>query len=186
MENGTIILVGNGPSLWDSENGKRIDAFDFVVRFNNFDIQLSPQHTGEKVDIWFLVSNVRIRSYPCREVYFHTWERDKVAHKHFVKVKELYPDAQCVGESDISEMREQFKSDRPYHMPSTGLIAAYLMLKRFPRVYLTGFDWWRENDYQTHHYFDARSPRFEETGSGHRPSIEKHYLDRWSDRVCFL
>ncbi len=43
-----VIIVGNGTSILDSKNGKSIDSFDDVVRFNSFRIKDYEEYTGKK------------------------------------------------------------------------------------------------------------------------------------------
>lgn len=48
-----IAIVGNAPTEFGTGNGKLIDSFDKVIRFNNF--ELGPKHSadyGERTDYW--------------------------------------------------------------------------------------------------------------------------------------
>jgi len=45
----SVILVGNGPSILNRKNGRRIDSFDVIVRFNGFRIKKA--YTGAKTTI---------------------------------------------------------------------------------------------------------------------------------------
>lgn len=47
-----VILVGNGPSLLEGEQGAMIDSFDEVVRFNNYHIEGFEKHTGTRTTLW--------------------------------------------------------------------------------------------------------------------------------------
>ena len=47
----SIILVGNGPSILENEFGSKIDEFDKVVRFNNFEVEGYEKHVGSKCNI---------------------------------------------------------------------------------------------------------------------------------------
>ena len=62
--NKKIIIIGNGPSVLNNENGKLIDSFDKVVRFNTFknDSEYS-KFVGTRTDLWFInAKNIRTRS----------------------------------------------------------------------------------------------------------------------------
>lgn len=50
----TVALVGNGPSEIGKGNGKRIDAHDCVVRYNNFKIDGFERDYGRKTSIWVI------------------------------------------------------------------------------------------------------------------------------------
>jgi len=49
----TMILVGNGPSVFNQELGQYINKFDIVIRFNNFQIKGYEKYIGTKTDILF-------------------------------------------------------------------------------------------------------------------------------------
>ena len=46
-----IILVGNGPSILENEFGSKIDQFDKVVRFNNFEVEGYEKYVGSKCSV---------------------------------------------------------------------------------------------------------------------------------------
>lgn len=47
-----IIIIGNGVSALNNENGKFIDAADVVVRLNNFKIDGFEKYVGTKLDVY--------------------------------------------------------------------------------------------------------------------------------------
>ena len=49
VHNRRIILVGNGPSIKRKHNGRKIDSFDVVIRFNSY--KIFPKYTGKKTTI---------------------------------------------------------------------------------------------------------------------------------------
>jgi hypothetical protein len=169
-----VIIVGNGTSILDSKNGKSIDSFDDVVRFNSFRIKDYEEYTGKKTTIWFTCNSHHIRDINSfKSVYVHTWEWDKNKCQLFKSFYNLRND--CVKTD-----REFVRSKIPLPSPSTGLIAIYMMLEKFPKVTITGFDWWDRED---HHYADNQI-----RGTLHKPKEElkliKKFID--SNRVSFL
>jgi hypothetical protein len=48
----TICVVGNAGNITDTEDGSKIDSYDNVVRFNNFQLKGFEKHTGLKTTIW--------------------------------------------------------------------------------------------------------------------------------------
>lgn len=152
----TILLVGNGSSLLDAENGDKIDSFDRVVRFNTAKIEGYEKHVGTKTDILFIVcgsSKERLKKY--NEVHVHSWQRDASKDKLF---------------KNLSEHRECCKIDHsilkkvPIDHPSTGLIAIYTYLQLYDYVTITGFDW---HEKKKHHYADEQK-----RGTLHKPKEE--------------
>ena len=72
-----IVLVGNGSSVLNCENGQLIDSFNTVVRFNSYKIRSFECNIGIKTDIWFTVNRAHIKkacSY--QNVIVHSWEWD--------------------------------------------------------------------------------------------------------------
>jgi hypothetical protein len=49
---GSVLLVGNGPSVLEAELGQVVDAFDEVIRFNEYRTQGFERHCGSKTTIW--------------------------------------------------------------------------------------------------------------------------------------
>ena len=184
MEQNSIILVGNGPSLLDKPNGLLIDSFHRVLRFNLYNTKNNIEYTGVKTDIWFTVSNVRITPRNVQEVYFHVWDKNKLTHPYYIELQHNFKHTHVVTDELLTEMRRYFKTQ--YGMFSTGMIAIYVMLKKWPYITLTGFDWW-DPKYTLHHYFDSKEAQFKEIkGKGHEPTLEKQFIDTFGDRVRWL
>ena len=57
MNNKSIIIIGNGQSILNNELQDEIDAFDIVVRINNYKINGYEHYLGTKTDIWFNGAN---------------------------------------------------------------------------------------------------------------------------------
>jgi hypothetical protein len=74
-------------------------------------------------------------------------------------------------EADLLVEMSKF-SQTEYKTWSTGAIAAWKMLKTFPNITLTGFDWWL--NLPKHHYCD--SMKF--LPNVHQPHEEKKFFDK--------
>lgn len=169
-----IIIVGNGTSITDHKNGNKIDAFDTVLRFNGFKINGYEEYTGTKTNIWFTVNHAHINKLDTfDEVIIHSWEWDSEKCK-------IYQDFISRRPSCKQTQRDFVRGNIPLDTPSTGLIAIYMMLERYNKVCITGFDWW---DREKHHYGDNES-----RGTLHKPK-EEHVLIQElinKDKVYFL
>lgn len=156
-----IIIVGNGSSILDKENGSLIDSFDIVVRFNSFKIKNYEKYTGTKTNIWFTVNKAHISEINSFDrVIEHCWEWDEKKDKLFIELKNKFP--KCEKTS-----REFVRENVPVKNPSTGIIAVFTFIKDSSiakPVYITGFDWW---DREKHHYGDK-----EVRGTLHNPQEE--------------
>ena len=166
----SCILVGNGTSLLDKEQGDLIDSYDTVVRFNQCRISGYEKHTGRKTNIWYSVDPflpVRFAELtPLEKIVFHSWTpADKCkswpTYTHLPNVVKLpyqtFLDVRAYG-------------PKGYSWYSTGALATWEMVQRFGQVSLVGFDWW---DREAHHYSDKV-----DRGPTHQPEMEKIYFDR--------
>ena len=152
----SIVLVGNGSSIRDKENGKLIDSFDTVVRFNSYKIKGFEKHTGIKTDIWFTVNRGHIKDVDTyKYVYTHSWEKNENKCEITSYIRE-YVEAEKINHDLILSI--------PIKAPSTGLIAIYYFIEKYGSVTITGFDWW---DREEHHYGDK-----EVRGTLHKPKEE--------------
>lgn len=176
-----VILVGNGSSILDAENGSEIDHHPVICRFNDCKLKGLERHTGIKTDVWFTV----MKNHPKKmdelsptEIIFHSWHHDASKCTYF---------ATYAGTANVSKLNHAiipemcaFISDDSYKFWSTGALAIWIMLQRFPAVTLTGFDWWER---EKHHYADN-----EGRGDLHKPLREKQFIDKLAEqgKVQFL
>lgn len=180
MHKDNIIIVGNGTSLLDKENGSKIDEFDNVLRFNAYSIKSFEKHVGTRTTHWFNTinfvweygtdsdNNWRMQQI-YKQIYIFTWQWQKEKCHVFVPFLPYYPDIIKVEEKEIKEIQEYNSSEKWYHY-SSGAIAIWMMTKQYSTITITGFDWW---DKKAHHYND-RYPR----GNIHNPRIEKVFIDK--------
>ena len=170
-----LIIVGNGSSLLDKDNGKTIDGFDYVLRFNSFKTKGFEKYTGKKTDIWFTVNGHHINTINnFKEVYVHSWQWDKEKCKLYQRLIKKRKDC-------IKIERNFVKENIPVlDAPSTGIIAIFFFLPKFEKITITGFDWWSRTK---HHYGDN-----EKRGSLHNPNEEFKVISKLINdgRVVFL
>jgi len=172
----SIIIVGNGTSIKDNQDGKKIDGFDTVLRFNSFKIKGYEQYTGTKTDIWFTVNIHHIKNINTfKEVLFHSWTWNESKCKVYQSILKSRPDCKKITKEFVGKIYPSVGT-----APSTGLIAIYKMLERYDDVVITGFDWWERNE---HHYGDN-----EVRGHIHNPKKEHEVIQKLikQNRVKFL
>lgn len=162
----SLILVGSGTSLLDKENGKIIDSFVDVVRFNGFVTQGFEKYVGTKTTVWFNVNPTdRIGSSSYKKIYAHSWE----VREEKCPIYNYYKDRENVVKLPRKTIDEVIKLTGGVS-PSTGLLAIVHLLKEYEQVTITGYDWW-ENEHQ--HYYGKEHYR----GPNHKPLIEKEIID---------
>jgi hypothetical protein len=183
MDNGMkCVLVGNGTSAIEKPLGSFIDSCDEVVRFNSFETKGYEEFVGTKTTTWFLVrlylpTSFRM-SIDYNDVYLHSWTWNKDKCSLWKNMGDKFPSSNVTKteESVIIEMQEFLGSN--YYGFSTGAIAAWIMLKRFDKIHLHGFDWWERDE---HHWSD-NDPR----GILHKPNIELDFFKKLGERIVFL
>lgn len=165
----SVILVGNGPSVFHRRLGSVIDSFDIVVRFNRFATKGYEECVGRRTDYWFTVSN-RSRQGKQRLKFQRTyWWKTK----GFSRFRRAYPDAVNIDPEILDWIAEVANVPADlYSRWSTGAIAAAVLLREFPLINIIGFDWWDADKEGRHHYSDKH-----ERGTLHKPEYEKMFFN---------
>lgn len=182
-----MIIIGNGPSVLDKENGKLIDSFDKVARFNTFknDSEYS-KFVGTRTDYWFInAKNIRTRSpeiikmmdnvkYEKIFVEQNPYDPKDKLLKYFPELK----DNRKVDFCDIDLFNEiQNKHFNPKGMnphPSLGLQGINLLANKYPEyeLYIIGFDSFNTNKI---HYMDKKEVN--DTNVKHNLKKEINFLE---------
>ena len=153
--NKKIIIIGNGPSVLNNENGKLIDSFDKVVRFNTFknDSEYS-KFVGTRTDLWFInAKNIRTRSPEIIKMMDNVkFEKILVEQNPYDpkdKLLKYFPELKRNTKVDFCDIdlfnKIQNKHFNPRGMnphPSLGLQGINLIANKYPdyQIYITGFD----------------------------------------------
>lgn len=186
----SLIIVGNGPSLLDSENGNLIDNFDIVVRLNAYTIKGFEKYVGTTTHYYFNTINFTNKNeqerlkHEYKRFVWHSWnwnaEKDE-SYKDFLKFYEGKSTEVIKTSRDTILEIQEYVGDNEYFTYSTGAIAIWMLLKEIPELYITGFDWWNKND--KHHYNDSGK-----LGNIHKPESEFRFINklRIDNRIHFL
>jgi hypothetical protein len=157
----STIVVGNGVSVLEKENGATIDSFENVIRFNYFQIDGFEKNVGTKTDVW-LFNNYSLKE---RDVADQPINAKQRIEKYKSHVKD---DVWFILKSYNSAKDKMLKSIFPKctvkPMPSAklpkslmratlGIIFLYHFIDRFKNLTITGFD--LLNDDSTHYYDDS-------------------------------
>lgn len=182
MNNSKVIIVGNGPSLMNNTAGTVIDAYETVIRFNNYVTKAFESFTGNKTTIWFNTMNFPNKHTEWRihdnyqRIYLHSWQWDKSKDDLYNQFEEFFiqqglKPILIKTTSDTIDELQAYIGNIEYYGYSTGLMAIWMMLKEHSTVDIIGFDWWEPN--QRHHYHDMQK-----IGNLHKPMIEKSVIDK--------
>lgn len=136
-----VAIVGNAKSIFDKENGKKIDSYEVVIRFNRGFI-IKPESQGTKTDIVILACEINLD--------------EKASYNAKVYVNRS-KNTTCGDITLDNQMRKKWK-DILGAQPSSGLLAIDLC-KDAKEIALFGFDWvsptfYNPDGYITKHNFE--------------------------------
>lgn len=154
-----LIIIGNGPSASGQAVGPQIDAFDRVIRINNYVTRGMETHVGERTDIWVNGANQGLHK-----------RKDLPAH-----ILVMVPPVELKRKGDLIQPRiEKRLGTKDYFMlpvdtmatmeitagidrPTTGFFTIYFFFLLGCDITLLGFDFFVGS---TAHYFDGAVKRF--------------------------
>jgi len=155
-----VVVVGNGPSVLAQPLGNQIDAFDEIIRFNRYQVKGFESHTGTRTTLWstfghgYLPGDEDQR--PARMIFVYG-ERGEPAYtpdEIYRIPKAYYKDLQ---------QRTLAASQRPADRQATGMSSGCLVLHwllevvGLEKVVFTGFDHFRKDYSNQHHYYNPNS-----------------------------
>lgn len=148
------IIIGNGPSAIEKENGDFINSFNIVIRINNFLINGYEKYVGTKTDIWS-VNNGYIFTNDFKWKCSFAQPKTIIFVPYSLKEYQNYQDCQKVTlknneelcNIDVSKQADLYYDTTRKKWPSTGLMT----IMQFNPCYITGFDSFQSTK---HHYGD--------------------------------
>lgn len=170
FEGRRVAFVGNANSIFGKGHGAAIDSYDIVVRFNYGEIK-SVRDQGKRTDT-LATSDSRIE-----------WDfiREKFSPKFVIWLPSTKDPVKLMHGSDIPLFRTPTHVAKELHprtspgLPSSGLIAAYLIKDKFraESVNLFGFDFFQSRSfYHRIHWRFWRKKRMVHDGRSERGIME--------------
>lgn len=152
----SVVLVGNGPSIRLANLGRVIDAFDVVMRFNTYTIAGMERHTGERTTIWSTFGQGTKprddKSKPESALMVHEHGEPALPVDQIWRVPSSFYAELCA----IVRARSK-RDDVSKTSPSSGFIAVkWLLHCGVPLIHLVGFDHFKRNRVNLHHYWHGR------------------------------
>lgn len=174
IKNKSVILVGNGPSILKIKNGKRIDSFDIVVRFNGY--QLKPAYTGKKTLIHVQSEHSLFSNEFCTGAI-------PIVIPH--QIRFLIGEVMKGYETMYKHINELQKLLPPKRFPTTGLIFIYTLKKMKIDFYITGFDGnVQSSTFESSHYYKSKK-NVSSIGHGYNHTDENSILRRFEKKKFF-
>lgn len=171
----SIVIIGNGPSATEQKLGSKIDAFDIVVRLNNYITEGYEEYVGSKTTVWGrsdasdiykkTISDFdKIIVFLPMQNYNRADRLAKIKNILMQKNVELCPKwISSQTSKDLQCVKREW--------PSTGILAInYFILKNLKNIHIHGFDCFLNDKY---YYNDKKA-----TYKGHNRIKEKKFIDR--------
>lgn len=157
--NSDIILIGNSPSVLDYNLGKKINSFDKVVRFNNFQIKGYEEQIGTKCSYLARRSCDDVKLLPgdmfeqilCFVTYCTLTSGMKIVAQ---QVKRVYKDkCKIIDEYICKQYHDRLGLVYPQERASVGILAINYFLDKYDTICIHGFEHLKPVNGQVHHYF---------------------------------
>lgn len=181
MNDASIIIIGNGASLKDSNLGSKIDEFDEVIRINEAKTKEFEKDAGMKFTIWSTFNPDKrvmkfIKSYQNNHNYSMTDIKELVKDVHEIWYVGARPDcsrqwkSKWVVDIGLQDSIKRHASPltirkikRVIEYPTTGFVLIWLFSLMYDKIYLAGFDFGGITDptLEFHHYF-RDTPKYDE------------------------
>lgn len=193
----STIIIGNSPTALDSDMGKTIDAYDIVVRINNYETCGYEKQVGTKTDLWCRTFDTKSTNYVTRtgKEFGFMWlvfalRFHKEGEEVYKQMSKSYGSAKVamIGEETIGKVHDEMELGPGFPHPSTGALTIGSVMTYIgdKQIDLYGFDFFKDAvvDEPTPHYFKEQPERTrgECTFVGcHIPEKERAYVQKYID-----
>ena len=175
VKNKNIILVGNSKKLLECKNGKTIDSYDVVVRFNHGGPKTENRiYTGSRCDIWIYAM---VKDGACRARYKEFKNKPKYCMRYGDRVPDGIPSILFNPDRDLVKLELGFNK----HI-STGIMSLYhFLMFGCKSITLTGFD-----GFKTHNFYTTNEKII--ANKYHEPNKEREYIEKLLEdkKICLL
>lgn len=181
------LLIGNGPSVLESEMGTRIDSgeFDAVFRINRGHKQDNgvlntgfEKYTGTRCDYWVasdLRINLAIERHNDYSGIFIVTPKFKWRNDIAYQVSNKFNNIQFIPPSYEDNINQII--DFSPKWPSTGVVGIHFLVNHFNQVFIYGFDTYNFK-YDNLHYFEDRPNKYKFNKTiDHNPDKERYYIN---------
>lgn len=188
------LIIGNGPSVLESENQNIIDSsqWDVVVRFNRWLIDNDgnkhgdfAKYIGSKCDIWVLNDlhlNKAFTYYNEYDFFLIVCPKFKFNSANFLEIESKYPKIKFIPVEYEDYINANVIDFNP-KWPSSGLMAMFFLANHYQEIFIHGFDIYNKNFDKLHYFEDKpnwnRVHKSADTQGfgGHTPNKERKLLE---------
>jgi len=195
--NKSVLLVGNGASIKDSNLGSKIDEFDEIIRINNWKTKLFEKDAGSRTTIWAMYNPLKcatsfINGYremgltfdeikgivkDINEIWYVCWNPENILYswKKNQSIKDIDIYNRCKRHISIQTSKKIRKVTNP---PSTGFSLIWILSHMYDKIYIVGFDFAGEMNPNTiyHHYYGNKLSEVVKSRDIHHMKVEADYV----------
>ncbi len=177
IKNKNVAIVGNGPQELNTNNGKKIDNYEEVVRCNSFDLDKNEEHKadyGKRTTVW--IKGTYSSKNFFKDVNVHITRCNLYILPLYNKIYEYpkYIDGKRIFTWIPNEIYLEIKEKYNIYFPSTGFLVLYWIKKineQITRDNCYGFSFKNDDPSLPYHYFDTSIE-----GLGHPFNREREIL----------
>lgn len=168
-----VLIIGNGPCIFDSYRGKEIDDFEGrIIRINGYKIEGYEKHIGTKTDI-FVIGQLDLKEQlQLQYDYILLYLSGLDGGRGLKRLQEISPhnEIKLFPMKEIKKLKELLLLSKRI-APTTGLIAIHWFMRSDIDLYIHGFDFYETG----HNYFsNDRNP---DHSKCHNSIKEKIYIE---------
>ena len=179
MNNKSILLIGNGESILKNKLQDKIDAFDNVLRINNYQIKGYESFLGTKTNIWFNGANSKLTIPETIPEKIIVAIPSIIFLRHQNNIQTYISNRVKVDNKEIilipKNKIEVYEGIVNHNRLTTGLYSIMWALNNYDNIYIHGFDFFINSKA---HYYDSKLMTFVNNkilNKGHKHNTEKEY-----------
>lgn len=189
----SVVVVGNGPSVFKAEYGALVDWHTHVVRFNNYKVAGFEKHVGQRTSLWSSVGIGRSQ-YDSASPPAHSLLIDGETARHeqaeamlCERLPRWFYNQVRRELQERSAWKSGFAPEREKLLATSGLLVVswLLRVKGVQHVRLLGFDHFAKEYSSQHHYWIPSA--FKKPGEHDGPAECDMFADlRAAGRITYL
>ena len=181
MSEKNIILVGNSPTLLNSNLGREIDLYTNVLRFNNYKMKSYENDCGSKTTMICINKGI-YKKYVRKEININKHQLNNIfviyQENTIKKTRKHCKKFILFLNKKIEQLKNKFNIPSDINL-SSGLILILYFIDKYNHIHITGFD------HSIAHYFkDAKSEKIFDRI--HNWNFERQFVEDYINRGIII
>lgn len=184
-----LVLVGNSPDVINHKVGPMVDAFDVVIRMNNFVTQGYETFVGSKTSYVFMTFatcfSPELYAFQRQNIYLFVAEKSR--DFSFLSNRMKREGASAISPHEVNILSEEYYAGlnnkiglKGKQRASIGLIAIEWVMRHFSsyKLHTHGIDFFKGQTNTLHHYFEHITPADDYHDFGKENRYFSQYLSK--------